>query len=173
MADRDEAPRLGKCTPGWERGQTAGRIAYRGAGRLTINKRGFRLTLLGDSPEAKLPGRSPIDTSWCNSAAKLIGRTQQPLRASRGASRSLTRRHAGAQPVELHELVFHSAQALGAWLFIIGAALRLELHVVPSQSRSALKAAVESQRELARQAQELAERDELTYCSGHGSQRDC
>ena len=28
-------------------------------------------------------------------------------------------------PVEFHELVFHSAQAVGAWLFIIGAALRL------------------------------------------------
>jgi len=66
------------------------------------------------------------------------------------------------QPVELHELVFHTAQAIGAWLFIIGAALRLELHVVPSQSRSELRAAVERQKELARQAQALAERDELT-----------
>jgi diguanylate cyclase (GGDEF)-like protein len=66
------------------------------------------------------------------------------------------------QPVEFHELVFHFAQAIGAWLFIIGAALRLELHVVPSQSRAELKAAVERQRELARRAQELAERDELT-----------
>ena len=72
------------------------------------------------------------------------------------------------QPVEFHELVFHSAQAIGAWLFIIGAALRLELHVVPSQSRSALKAAVESQRELALQAQELAERDELTGLARRG-----
>jgi diguanylate cyclase (GGDEF)-like protein len=67
-----------------------------------------------------------------------------------------------AQPVEAHELVFHSFQAVGAWLFVLGAILRLELQVVPAQSRAELKAAVEHQRRRAERAQELAERDELT-----------
>jgi|GEM_PF-3591316 len=64
--------------------------------------------------------------------------------------------------VEAHELVFHSAQAIGAWLFIAGAILRLELHVVPSQTRMELEAAVEEQRLLTEEAQNLARRDELT-----------
>lgn len=34
------------------------------------------------------------------------------------------------RPVETHELAFHVAQAAGAWLFIAGAAMKLELHVV-------------------------------------------
>ena len=66
------------------------------------------------------------------------------------------------QPVESHELVFHAAQAIGAWLFIAGAFLRLELHVVPAPTRAELEAAVEEQRRLADQAQTLAGRDELT-----------
>lgn len=40
-------------------------------------------------------------------------------------------------------------QAVGAWLFIAGAILRLELHVVPSRTRVQLQAAVEEQRWLA------------------------
>lgn len=66
------------------------------------------------------------------------------------------------QPVESHELVFHLAQAIGAWLFILGAILRLELHIVPSQTREELEQAVEEQRSLAQQAQTIARRDELT-----------
>ncbi|MEX2619861.1 MAG: bifunctional diguanylate cyclase/phosphodiesterase [Egibacteraceae bacterium] len=46
-------------------------------------------------------------------------------------------------PVEGHDLIVHVAQAVGAWLFIVGAALKLELHVVPSE-RSA------KQRDIAR-----------------------
>lgn len=73
------------------------------------------------------------------------------------------------QAVEAHELAFHSAQAIGAWLFIIGAVLRLELHIVPSQSRRNLETAVEAhrasaeaQRTLADEARAIASRDELT-----------
>ena len=65
------------------------------------------------------------------------------------------------QPAEAHELVFHVLQAIGAWLFIAGAILRLELHIVPA-TRVALEAAVEEQRTLADHAQKLAEHDELT-----------
>lgn len=65
-------------------------------------------------------------------------------------------------PVEAHELGFHALQAVGAWLFIAGAILRFELHVVPAQSRAELEAAVAEQRQLARQAETLARRDELT-----------
>ena len=74
-----------------------------------------------------------------------------------------------AQPVEAHELVFHGAQAIGAWLFIIGAVLRLELHIVPSPARKDLETAVEAhrisaenQRQAAEEAIALAARDELT-----------
>ncbi len=66
------------------------------------------------------------------------------------------------QPVEAHEIVFHVMQAIGAWLFIAGALLRFELHVVPSQTRVELEAAVDEQRELAASARRLARRDELT-----------
>ena len=66
------------------------------------------------------------------------------------------------QAVEAHELVFHSMQAIGAWLFIIGAVMRLELHVVPSQQRAELRAAVEEQRRLAVDATQRAGQDELT-----------
>ena len=45
--------------------------------------------------------------------------------------------------VEGHDLAIHLAQALGSWLLILGAALKLELHVVPAD-RSA------TQRDLAR-----------------------
>jgi diguanylate cyclase (GGDEF)-like protein len=66
------------------------------------------------------------------------------------------------QPGETHELVFHSMQAIGAWLFIIGAVMRLELHVVPSPHRAELRAAVEEQRRLADHATQRAGQDELT-----------
>lgn len=66
------------------------------------------------------------------------------------------------QPAELHEVGFHLAQAVGAWLFIAGAILRLELHIVPAQTRDELEQAVEEQRQLAQQAQTIARRDELT-----------
>ncbi len=66
------------------------------------------------------------------------------------------------QPVEAHEVVFHTMQAIGAWLFILGAILRLELHIVPAQSRSELRAAIEEQRQAAEQAHELALHDDLT-----------
>lgn len=66
------------------------------------------------------------------------------------------------QPAELHEIVFHLAQAVGAWLFIAGAILRLELHIVPAQTRDELEQAVEEQRLLTQQAQTIARRDELT-----------
>ncbi len=62
------------------------------------------------------------------------------------------------QAVETHEYVFHSAQAIGAWLFIIGAILRLELHIVPSQTKQDL----EVQRRLADEAHDIAGRDEMT-----------
>jgi len=67
-----------------------------------------------------------------------------------------------AQPVEAHEILFHSAQAIGAWLFIIGAVMRLELHVVPSPQRAELRAALEEQRQLADSAAKRAGQDELT-----------
>lgn len=66
------------------------------------------------------------------------------------------------QPVEAHELVFHTMQAIGAWLFILGAILRLELHIVPAQSRRELRAAIEEQRQAWEEAQELALLDDLT-----------
>ncbi|MEJ7823884.1 MAG: GGDEF domain-containing protein [Solirubrobacteraceae bacterium] len=66
------------------------------------------------------------------------------------------------QPFETHEFVFHTVQAVGAWLFIAGAILRFELHVVPAQTREELEAAIVEQRNLADRAQELASRDELT-----------
>ncbi|MDX6708072.1 MAG: hypothetical protein QOK16_2444 [Solirubrobacteraceae bacterium] len=66
------------------------------------------------------------------------------------------------QPVEAHEVVFHVMQAVGAWLFIAGAVMRLELHVVPSRQRLKLHAAVEEQRQLADNATRLASQDELT-----------
>jgi diguanylate cyclase (GGDEF)-like protein len=67
-----------------------------------------------------------------------------------------------AQPVEAHEIVFHVMQAIGAWLFIVGAVMRLELHVVPSPQRDELRAAVEEQRRLADRATKRASQDELT-----------
>ena len=66
------------------------------------------------------------------------------------------------QPVEAHEIVFHSMQAIGAWLFIAGAVMRLELHIVPSPRRAELQAAVEEQRRLADHATKRASQDELT-----------
>jgi hypothetical protein len=66
------------------------------------------------------------------------------------------------QAVEAHEIVFHSMQAIGAWLFIAGAVMRLELHVVPSPQRAELRAAVEEQRRLADSATKRAGQDELT-----------
>ena len=67
-----------------------------------------------------------------------------------------------AQAVEAHEIVFHVMQAIGAWLFIAGAVMRLELHVVPSPHRAELRAAVEEQRRLADRATRRAGQDELT-----------
>ena len=66
------------------------------------------------------------------------------------------------QPVETHEIVFHSMQAIGAWLFIAGAVMRLELHIVPSPRNAELEAAVEEQRRLAARATKRASQDELT-----------
>lgn len=70
--------------------------------------------------------------------------------------------YGASPPVETHELIFHSAQAVGAWLFIAGAILGLELHVVPKQTRGELQRAIEEQRQLTDQAQTIARRDELT-----------
>lgn len=67
-----------------------------------------------------------------------------------------------AQPIATHEIVFHSMQAIGAWLFIAGAIMRLELHIVPSPQHAELKAAVEEQRRLADHATQRAGQDELT-----------
>ena len=69
---------------------------------------------------------------------------------------------ANPQPVETHEIVFHTMQAIGAWLFIAGALMRLELHIVPSPRDAALRAAVEEQRRLADHATKRASQDELT-----------
>ncbi len=69
---------------------------------------------------------------------------------------------ANPQPVETHEIVFHIMQAVGAWLFIAGAVMRLELHVVPSPRDAALQAAVEEQRQLVHHATQRASQDELT-----------
>jgi diguanylate cyclase (GGDEF)-like protein len=66
------------------------------------------------------------------------------------------------QPVEAHEIVFHAMQAIGAWLFIAGAVMRVELLVVPSPQRAELRAAVEEQRRLADRAVRRAGQDELT-----------
>lgn len=76
------------------------------------------------------------------------------------------------QAVETHEFVFHSAQAIGAWLFVLGAVLRLELHIVPSQTKQDL----EVQRRLADEAQEIACHDEMTglvrrWCFDEGLDR--
>lgn len=70
--------------------------------------------------------------------------------------------YGASQTVETHELIFHVAQAVGAWLFIAGALLRLELHIVPAQTREELERAIEEQRRLTQQAQTIARRDELT-----------
>ena len=69
---------------------------------------------------------------------------------------------ANPQPVEAHEIVFHVLQAIGAWLFIAGAVMRLELHIVPSPQQAELKAAVEEQRRVADRAVRRASEDELT-----------
>lgn len=69
---------------------------------------------------------------------------------------------ANPAPVETHEIVFHSMQAIGAWLFIAGAIMRLELHIVPSTRHAELRAAVEEQRRLADHATQRAGQDELT-----------
>lgn len=66
------------------------------------------------------------------------------------------------QAVEAHEIVFHAMQAIGAWLFIAGAVMRLELHIVPSPQSAELRAAVEEQRRLADGAAKRASQDELT-----------
>jgi len=67
-----------------------------------------------------------------------------------------------AQPVEAHEIVFHLAQAVGSWLFILGAALRLELHVVPSnktaKQRDLARAELAAEREVAATSQRQATR---------------
>ena len=65
-------------------------------------------------------------------------------------------------PVEAHEIVFHTMQAIGAWLFIAGAVMRLELHIVPSPRHAALEAAMEEQRRLTDHATQRASQDELT-----------
>lgn len=70
--------------------------------------------------------------------------------------------YGAATPVEAHELVFHAAQAVGAWLFIAGALMRLELHIVPAQTRTELVAAVRAERRIAQEAQTRARRDDLT-----------
>lgn len=72
------------------------------------------------------------------------------------------------EPVEMHELGFHVFQAVGAWLFIVGALLRFELHVMPSQSRAGLEAAVEAQRRIALDALEVAATDDLTGLARRG-----
>lgn len=72
------------------------------------------------------------------------------------------------EPVESHELGFHVLQALGAWLFITGALLRFELHVMPSQSRAGLEAAVAAQRQLALEARTAAATDDLTGLARRG-----
>ncbi|MGH2899976.1 MAG: GGDEF domain-containing protein, partial [Solirubrobacteraceae bacterium] len=66
------------------------------------------------------------------------------------------------QPVEAHEVAFHAVQAIGAWLFIAGALLRFELHVVPSSTRVELQASVDEQRAIAADARRVAQHDELT-----------
>lgn len=66
------------------------------------------------------------------------------------------------QPVEAHEIAFHTMQAIGAWLFIAGAVMRLELHIVHSPRDAKLRAAVEEQRRLADHATKRASQDELT-----------
>lgn len=69
---------------------------------------------------------------------------------------------ANPRPVDTHEIVFHVMQAIGAWLFIAGAVMRLELHIVPSPRHAELEAAVEEQRQLADHATKRASQDELT-----------
>lgn len=69
------------------------------------------------------------------------------------------------EPVETHEILFHSLQAVGAWLFIAGAVMRPELHILPSAQHAELKAAVEEQRRVADDATRRASQDELTGLS--------
>jgi len=75
------------------------------------------------------------------------------------------------QPVETHEVVFHMAQAVGSWLFILGAALKLELHVVPSErttkQRDLARAELAAQRKVAATSQLRAARSSaLALISG-------
>lgn len=76
-----------------------------------------------------------------------------------------------AQPVESHEIVFHVAQAIGSWLFILGAALKLELHVVPSErtakQRDLARAELAAQRKVTAASQRQADRSSaLALISG-------
>ena len=79
---------------------------------------------------------------------------------------------AADEPVEFHEMSFHVFQAVGAWLFILGAALRFELAVVPAETRTQLRAKAEVERQRAEEerlraeeAEHLASHDELTGLS--------
>lgn len=71
-------------------------------------------------------------------------------------------------PVEMHELGFHVLQAVGAWLFIAGALLRFELHVMPSQGRADMEAAVAAERQIAVEARKAAGTDDLTGLARRG-----
>ena len=66
------------------------------------------------------------------------------------------------RPIEGHAIFFHLAQAVGSWLFILGASLKLELHVVASDRTA-------KQRDVAR-AELAAERD-VTAASHRGAAR--
>ena len=63
------------------------------------------------------------------------------------------------QAPEAHEIVFHLFQAVGAWLFIVGAMLKFQLHVVSAKSASE---ALDEERRRADEAVDLASRDPLT-----------
>lgn len=60
--------------------------------------------------------------------------------------------------VESHEIVFHVLQAIGAWLFIIGALRKLELHIVPSPGRQEERATASRKLEEQRRVAEAFER---------------
>lgn len=76
--------------------------------------------------------------------------------------------YGSSEPVETHELGFHVFQAVGAWLFIAGALMRFELHVMPSQTRAVLEAKIEAQRLIALAALQAATTDDLTGLARRG-----
>lgn len=110
------------------------------------------------APKIRMPSASPKVVSLVRAAAMVFfvacGLTHLHIVVHTLGLGGSTR------PVEGHDLGIHVAQAVGAWLFIVGAALKLELHVVPSARAS-------TQRDEARA--QLAEQQLITTALKRGS----